>query len=106
MAVRLSQEKSQVVTAMRAHQLLGHPSYQAIEHLQDSTTGLKVGTNGKGDQWTDNCVPCIQGKMKEGSVVVLMLIKLVARSVASLLILSNYRSMVRYATTATFGHCT
>jgi hypothetical protein len=35
---------------MRAHQLLGHPSYQAIEHLRDSTTGLKVGTNGEGDQ--------------------------------------------------------
>jgi hypothetical protein len=50
---------------MRAHQLLGHPSYQVIEHLQDSTTGLKVGANDEGDQWTDDCVPCIQGKMKE-----------------------------------------
>jgi hypothetical protein len=50
MTVRSSQEKSQVVTAMRAHQLLGHPSYQAIEHLQESTTGLKVETNGEGDQ--------------------------------------------------------
>jgi hypothetical protein len=50
---------------MRAHQLLGHPSYRAIEHLRDSTAGLKVGTNGKGNQWTDDCVPCIQGKMKE-----------------------------------------
>jgi hypothetical protein len=50
MAVRSSQEKSQTVTAMRAHQLLGHPSYQAIEHLQDSTTGLKVGANGEGNQ--------------------------------------------------------
>jgi hypothetical protein len=48
-AVRSSQEKSpQTVTAMRAHQLLGHPSYQAIKHLRDSTTGLKVGTNGEG----------------------------------------------------------
>jgi hypothetical protein len=66
MAVKSSQEKaSQVVTAMRAHQLLGHPSYQAIEHLKDSTTGLKIGTNGEGDQWTDSCIPCIQGKMKE-----------------------------------------
>ena len=66
MAVRSSQEKSpQTVTAMRAHQLLGHPSYQAIEHLRDSTTGLKIGTNGKGDPWTDDCIPCIQGKMKE-----------------------------------------
>jgi hypothetical protein len=66
MAVRSSQEEaSQVVTAMRAHQLLGYPSYQAIEHLKDSTTGLKVGTNGKGNQWTDDCVPCIQSKMKE-----------------------------------------
>jgi hypothetical protein len=65
MAVRSSQEKSpQTVTAMRAHQLLGHLSYQALEHLQDSTTGLKVGTNGQGEQWTD-CIPCIQGKMKE-----------------------------------------
>jgi hypothetical protein len=60
MAVRSSQEKSpQTVTAMRAHCLLGHLSYQAIEHLRDSTTGLKVGTNGKGDQWTDDCIPCI-----------------------------------------------
>jgi hypothetical protein len=50
---------------MRAHQLLGHPSYQVIEHLQDSTTGLKVGANDEGDQWTDDCVPCIQSKMKE-----------------------------------------
>lgn len=66
MAVRSSQEKSpQTVTAMRAHQLLGHPSYQALEHLQDATTGLKIGTNGKGDSWTDDCVSCIQGKMKE-----------------------------------------
>jgi hypothetical protein len=66
MATRSSQEKSpQTVTAMQAHQLLGHPSYQAIEHLRDSTTGLKVGTNGEGDQWTDDCIPCIQGKMKE-----------------------------------------
>jgi hypothetical protein len=56
---------SQVVTAMRAHQLLGHPSYQAIEHLKDSTTGLTIGTNGKGEQWTDSCIPCIKGKMKE-----------------------------------------
>jgi len=55
----------QVVTAMKAHQLLGHPSYQAIEHLKDATTGLTVGTNGKGEQWTDSCIPCIQGKMKE-----------------------------------------
>jgi hypothetical protein len=66
MAVRSGQERSpQVVTAMRAHQLLGHPSYQAIERLQDLTTGLKVGTNGKGNQWTDVCIPCIQDKMKE-----------------------------------------
>ena len=50
---------------MRAHQLLGHPSYQAIEHLKDSTTGLTVGTNGIGEQWTDSCIPCIKGKMKE-----------------------------------------
>ncbi|KAI1511887.1 hypothetical protein KJE20_05929 [Pyrenophora tritici-repentis] len=50
MAARSSQEKApQTVTAMRAHQLLGHPSYQALEHLQDATTGLKIGTNGKGD---------------------------------------------------------
>ena len=66
MAVKSSQEKPpQTVTAMRAHQLLGHPGYQAIEHLRDSTTGLKVGTNGKGAQWTDECIPCIQSKMKE-----------------------------------------
>jgi hypothetical protein len=66
MAVKSSQEKSpQVVTAMRAHQLLGHPSYQAIECLQYSTTGLKVGINGKGNQWTDDCIPSIQGKMKD-----------------------------------------
>ncbi|KAG9375938.1 gag-pre-integrs domain containing protein [Pyrenophora tritici-repentis] len=66
MAARSSQEKApQTVTAMRAHQLLGHPSYQALEHLQDATTGLKIGTNGKGDPWTDDCVSCIQGKMKE-----------------------------------------
>jgi hypothetical protein len=66
MAVRSSQEKSpQTVTAMRAHQLLGHPSYHALKHLQDATTGLKIGTNGKGDIWTDDCIPCIQGKMKE-----------------------------------------
>ncbi|KAF1828654.1 hypothetical protein BDW02DRAFT_584321 [Decorospora gaudefroyi] len=66
MAARSSQEKSpQTVTAMRAHQLLGHPSYQALEHLQDATTSLKIGTNRKGDPWTDNCIPCIQGKMKE-----------------------------------------
>jgi hypothetical protein len=66
MAARSSQEKSpQTVTAMRAHQLLGHPSYQALEHLQDATTGLKIGTNGRGDPWTDDCIPCIQGKMKE-----------------------------------------
>ncbi|KAI1668846.1 hypothetical protein L13192_06305 [Pyrenophora tritici-repentis] len=66
MAVRSSQEKSpQTVTAMRAHQLLGHPGYRALEHLQDATTGLKIGTNGKGDPWTDDCVSCIQGKMKE-----------------------------------------
>jgi hypothetical protein len=37
-----------MVTAMRAHQLLEHPSYQAIERLQYSTTDLKVGTNGLG----------------------------------------------------------
>ncbi|KAF2022717.1 hypothetical protein EK21DRAFT_82601, partial [Setomelanomma holmii] len=55
----------QVVTAMKAHQLLGHPSHQAIDHLKDSTTGLTVGTNGKGEQWTDSCIPRIQGKMKE-----------------------------------------
>ncbi|KAI2484853.1 hypothetical protein Ptr902_03793 [Pyrenophora tritici-repentis] len=66
MAARSSQEKApQTVTAMRAHQLLGHPSYQALEHLQDTTTGLKIGTNGKGDPWTDDCIPCIEGKMKE-----------------------------------------
>jgi hypothetical protein len=66
MAVRSSQEKSpQAVTAMHAHQLLEHPSYHAIERFQDLTTGLKVGTNGKGDQWTDDCIPCIQSKMKE-----------------------------------------
>lgn len=65
MAASSSQEKTQTVTAMRAHQLLGHPSYQAIEHLQESNTGLKVGTNGKGDLWTDDCIPCIQSKMKE-----------------------------------------
>jgi hypothetical protein len=35
---------------MKAHQLLGHPSYPAIEHLKDSTTGLTVATNGKGEQ--------------------------------------------------------
>ena len=40
----------QVVTAMKAHQLLGHLSYQAIEYLKDATTGLTVGTNGKGEQ--------------------------------------------------------
>ncbi|KAI1667253.1 hypothetical protein L13192_07962 [Pyrenophora tritici-repentis] len=58
MAVRSSQEKSpQTVTAMRAHQLLGHPGYRALEHLQDATTGLKIGTNGKGDPWTDDCIP-------------------------------------------------
>ncbi|KAF2022943.1 hypothetical protein EK21DRAFT_81958, partial [Setomelanomma holmii] len=45
----------QVVTAMKAHQLLSHPSHQAIEHLKDSTTGLT----------TDSCIPCIQGKIKE-----------------------------------------
>jgi hypothetical protein len=57
MAARASQKKApRVVTAMRAHQLLEHPSYQAIEHLHDSTTGLKVGTNGEGDQWTDDCI--------------------------------------------------
>jgi hypothetical protein len=34
MATRSSQEKSpQTVTSMRAHQLLGHPSYQALGHL-------------------------------------------------------------------------
>ena len=55
----------QIVTAMKAHQLLGHPSHQAIEHLQDSTTGLTVGTNGKGEKWADSCIPCIQGKIKE-----------------------------------------
>jgi hypothetical protein len=65
MAVRSSQEKSQTVTAMRAHQLLGHLSYHALEQLQNATTGLKIGTNGKGDPWTDDCIPCIQGKMKE-----------------------------------------
>jgi hypothetical protein len=66
MTARSSQERApRVVTAMRAHQLLGHPSYQAIEHLHDSTTGLKVGTNGEGNQWIDDCIPCIQGKMKE-----------------------------------------
>jgi hypothetical protein len=55
----------QVVTAMEAHRLLGHLSHQAIEHLKDLTTGLRVGTNGKGDQWTDACTSCIKGKMKE-----------------------------------------
>jgi hypothetical protein len=66
MTARSSQERApRVVTAMRAHQLLGHPSYQAIEHLHDSTTGLKVGTNGEGNQWIDDCISCIQGKMKE-----------------------------------------
>jgi hypothetical protein len=66
MAVRLSQEKSpQTVTAMRAHQLLGHPSYHAIEHLHDATSDLKIGANGTGNSWTDDCLPCIQGKMKE-----------------------------------------
>lgn len=50
---------------MRAYELLGHSSYQAIKHLRDSTTGLKVGTNGEGDQWKDDCIPCIQGKLKE-----------------------------------------
>jgi hypothetical protein len=50
---------------MRAHQLLGHPGYQAIEHLQDSMAGLTVATNGKGEQWTDDCISCIQNKMKE-----------------------------------------
>ncbi|KAI2477479.1 hypothetical protein Ptr902_11104 [Pyrenophora tritici-repentis] len=50
---------------MRAHQLLGHLGYRALEHLQDATTGLKIGTNGKGDPWTDDCIPCIEGKMKE-----------------------------------------
>ncbi|KAI1668013.1 Pol protein [Pyrenophora tritici-repentis] len=55
----------QVVTAMQAHRVLGHLSYQAIEHLKDSTTGLRVGTNGRGDQWTDACTSCIKGKMKE-----------------------------------------
>jgi hypothetical protein len=35
---------------MQAHQLLGHSSYQALEHLQDSTAGLKVGTNSEGNQ--------------------------------------------------------
>jgi hypothetical protein len=38
-----------VVTAMEAHQVLRHPSYQAIKHLKDSTTGLRVGTNSRGD---------------------------------------------------------
>ncbi|KAF2819122.1 hypothetical protein CC86DRAFT_146836 [Ophiobolus disseminans] len=66
MATKSSQEKlPQTVTAMQAHQLLGHPSYQAIEHLQDSTTGLNVGTHSNGRQWNDDCIPCIQGKMKE-----------------------------------------
>jgi hypothetical protein len=66
MAAASTQAKPpQVVTAMKAHQLLGHPSYQAIEHIKDSTTGLTVGTNGKGEQWRDSCIPCIQGKMKE-----------------------------------------
>ncbi|KNG52825.1 reverse transcriptase rna-dependent dna [Stemphylium lycopersici] len=55
----------QVVTAMEAHRVLGHPSYQAIEHLKDSTTGLRVGTNGRGNQWRDACTSCIKGKMKE-----------------------------------------
>jgi hypothetical protein len=64
MAVKSSREKSpQTVTAMRAHQLLGHPSYQALEHLQDATTGLNIDTNG--DPWTDDCILWIQGKMKE-----------------------------------------
>lgn len=66
MAAASTQAKPpQIVTAMKAHQLLGHPSHQAIEHLKESTTGLKVGTNGKGEQWTDSCIPCIQSKMKE-----------------------------------------
>jgi hypothetical protein len=57
MAATSSQEKSpQTVTAMRAHQLLGHPGYQALEHLQDATTGLKIGTNGRGDPWNDDMV--------------------------------------------------
>jgi hypothetical protein len=60
MAVRLSQEKSpQTVTAMQAHQLLGHPSYHAIKHLRDATSDLKIGTNGTSDLWTDDCLPCI-----------------------------------------------
>ncbi|KAG9383206.1 hypothetical protein A1F94_005117 [Pyrenophora tritici-repentis] len=60
MAARSSQEKApQTVTAMRAHQLLGH-KLSGTEHLQDATTGLKIGTNGKGDPWTDDCVSCIQ----------------------------------------------
>jgi hypothetical protein len=51
MTARSSQEKSpQIVTAMKAHQLLGHLSYQAIKHLKDSTTGLIVGTNRSGEQ--------------------------------------------------------
>jgi len=66
MAAASTQAKPpQIVTAMKAHQLLGHPSHQAIEHLKDSTTGLTVGTNGRGEQWADSCIPCIQGKMKE-----------------------------------------
>jgi hypothetical protein len=53
MAAASTQAKApQIVTAMKAHQLLGHPSYQAIEQLKDSTTGLKVGTNGKGGHTT------------------------------------------------------
>ncbi|KAI1682601.1 hypothetical protein KJE20_07333 [Pyrenophora tritici-repentis] len=53
-----------VATANEAHQLWGHASKQAIDHLPESVTGFELVGDNKAPKWKD-CDVCIQSKMTQ-----------------------------------------
>jgi hypothetical protein len=53
-----------VATANEAHQLWGHASKQAIDHLPESVTGFELARDDKAPKWKD-CDVCIQSKMTQ-----------------------------------------
>jgi hypothetical protein len=53
-----------VATANEAHQLWGHASKQAIDHLPESVTGFELAGDDKAPKWKD-CDVCIQSKMTQ-----------------------------------------
>ncbi|KAA8612811.1 hypothetical protein PtrV1_13380 [Pyrenophora tritici-repentis] len=53
-----------VATANEAHQLWGHASKQAIDHLPESVTGFELVGDNKAPKWKD-CDVCIQSRMTQ-----------------------------------------